>query len=75
MVRCKYQCQSITKRAVYNDKSKALYEAEFTAVMDGSPENKEFFAYTPSGSLKVGQYKADLFEVGKSYYLDISPAE
>jgi hypothetical protein len=51
-----------------------LYEAAFSAVTDGSTENKEFFQYTPSGSLTIGVYKEDVFEVGKEYYIDVFEA-
>ena len=74
-VRCKFKCQSVAKRIGWNAASPFLYEADFSAVMDGSEENKAFFAATPSGSLKVGTVKVDVFEVGKEYYLDITPAD
>ena len=72
IVRCKYTCQSVTKRKHWQQKDRFLFEAEFSAVTDGSEENKKFFEYTPSGTLKIGTYKEDLFEPGKDYYLDIS---
>lgn len=74
-VRCKYTCQEVTKRVAWNDKTKNLFNAKFTAVMDGSPENKAFFEATPCGSLEIGTYKEDLFEPGKAYYIDVSLAE
>lgn len=75
-VRCKYTCQSITTRQAWRQTGEKpyIYEAEFQAVMDGSPENKSFFDATPTGSLKVGMYKNDVFQVGKSYYLNIEEA-
>lgn len=72
MTRCKFQCQSVTK-AKYGEK--LLYTAEFQAVYAGSEENKKFFEWTPSGTLRLGVYKEDLFEPGKEYYLDISECE
>jgi hypothetical protein len=74
-VRCKFRCNQITKRREsYPPPGRFLFEAQFSAVSEGSEENKKFFAYTPSGNLSVGAYQEDLFEVGKEYYLDISPA-
>lgn len=75
-VRCKFRCTSITKRENW-DKSKGpfLYDYEFSAVTGDSDENKSFFAATPSGSLKVGTVKDDIFVPGQAYYLDITPAE
>jgi hypothetical protein len=54
---------------------RTLYEAEFNAVTDGSEENKKFFEWTPSGSLKIGVYREDIFQPGQDYYLDISEAK
>lgn len=51
---------------------------EMTAVVDGSEENRGFFAATPNGQLNlylVSDETAARFEVGKSYFLDITPAE
>lgn len=73
-VQCKFHCQSVTKTMYRqgNGTEKPLYTAEFHAVTDGSEENKKFFEWTPSGSLKIGVYKEDLFQPGQDYYLDIN---
>ncbi len=72
MTRCKFQCQSVRK---FKSQGKFLYEAEFYAVTGDSEENKKFFEWTPSGNLKVGVYKEDIFQPGKNYYLDIHEAD
>jgi len=74
ITRCKFVCNSVKKMKGWSGVSSFLYEAEFTAVSQGSEENKSFFQYTPSGHLSVGTYKEDVFEVGKEYYLDITEA-
>jgi hypothetical protein len=52
-----------------------LHEATFVAVsVSGGDENKAFFAATPTGTLTVGTHHGPIFEAGKEYYLDISPA-
>ncbi len=71
--RCKFKCHSVTKFAGWGG-HEFLWNYEFTAVQDGSEENKKFFAATPNGSLKVATVTSDSFEVGKDYYLDLSPA-
>ena len=71
--RCKFQCNTVTKRKGH--KSPFVYEAEFSAVTGGSPDNDKFFEYTPTGVLKVGIYKEDVFEVGAFYFLDITKVE
>jgi hypothetical protein len=47
------------------------------AVTSGSPENREFFKYTPSGQIRmgvIGNEVARQFEVGREYYVDFTPA-
>ncbi len=73
-IRCKFECVSVTKRKGWVA-NQILYDAEFLAVMSGSEENKAFFAATPSGKLNVATVVPDVFEVGKSYYLDVTLAE
>jgi hypothetical protein len=48
------------------------------AVYDGSPENKEFFKWTPSGSVGlnvVNPAAAEQFIEGAEYYLDFTKVE
>jgi hypothetical protein len=51
-----------------------LDTANLYVVTSGSEENKKFFASTPSGELKVGLHNTNAFEVGKEYYVEITPA-
>lgn len=74
MVRCKFECVSVTKRKGWSGHA-VLHDAEFQAVTNGSEENKAFFAATPSGKLNVATVVPDIFEVGKFYYLDITPID
>lgn len=79
-VRAKLQCNSITKQigGTYDASGKyvsgIVYDCKFSVVSSGSDENKKFFASTPSGSLSLVSVRDDLFEVGKEYYLDFTPA-
>lgn len=70
MVRAKFRC----------DKKEAScdgFQIRMSAVVYGSPENEEFFKWTPGGQLTLGTINekaaAELIE-GQEYYLDISPA-
>lgn len=76
-VRAKFTCGS--KRTYENWKHEEghpfIFEYEFSAVTGKSPENEQFFASTPSGSVKLTAVHDDLFEPGKSYYLDFTEAE
>lgn len=72
--RCKFKCQSVTKRLGYvTGGPQFAYDAEFQAVYGDSPENKAFFAATPSGSIKVATVKDDQFVPGHEYYVDFIP--
>lgn len=47
-------------------------------VVGSSEENNQFFASTPTGEIKLGIVNVDAangLEVGKSYYVDFTPAE
>lgn len=76
-VRCKFLCHSVSKskhwKQVTEPGKEFVYTAKFTAVGDGSPENKAFFDATPSGSIEVGTYTEDVFEVGRAYFVDFTP--
>jgi hypothetical protein len=52
-------------------------EVELHAVYNGSDENKQYFRYTPNGNITLGILNpsaAALFEPGKEYYVDFTPA-
>ncbi|WP_417844814.1 hypothetical protein [Thalassospira sp.] len=69
-VRCKFRCTLVSQ-------SLNGFAVHFDPVISGSPENDEFFKYTPTGELKIGPVRPDVakgFSVGENYYLDISPA-
>lgn len=75
--RCKFLCQSVTKQKKWTQAGEPIqfvYEAKFTAVYGDSPENKAFFDATPTGEIRIGVYKQDVFEPGKEYYIDITEA-
>lgn len=74
-VRAKFRCNTVTKRLNWNSQAYPyLWDYKFSPVTEGSEENKTFFAYTPSGSIELSSVKADLFAVGREYYLDFYPA-
>lgn len=72
-VRAKVRCNS------RNETPGSGTSLSFSAVTDGSEENKSFSDATPNLSLNMtispGKPAADSFEQGKEYYLDFSPAE
>jgi hypothetical protein len=72
MVRAKFRLDSITNYAYGGS------FFSFNAVSDDqTEENKRFSQATPSGKLEVwvnNPAAIEKFEVGKSYYLDFTPA-
>lgn len=71
-VRCKFRC--VSKRE-YSSMGQKLYDYQFSAVMgEGSDENKQFWKWTPSGTLNVSSVTDGQFVTDQEYYLDISPA-
>jgi len=72
-VRCKFKCIGSEKIEGYGD-HKFHWNYRFSPVVGGSEENKSFFASTPSGEIKFQALAGELFEVGKEYYIDLTPA-
>lgn len=71
--RCKFRVESIAPTEPADDTMHIVMRA----VTSGSEENAEFFRYTPAGELKLWTVKkaaAAQLEVGKEYFIDISPA-
>lgn len=77
--RAKFVCQSVTKMVGHGwygvPPGGFIYAAKFTPVTGDTPENKEFFAATPTGSVELSTIREDHFVPGKSYYLDFTLAE
>ena len=65
-------------RCCEKNQSEVGFALKFRPVTGGSPENENFYKYTPGGELSlstVNEKAAEGFEVGKSYYLDFTPAD
>jgi len=79
-VRVKFYCAEVVKGigGRYDDEGKyasgVVFSYKFSVVSTGSEENKKFFASTPSGSMSITALRDDLFEIGKEYYSDLTPA-
>lgn len=76
-VRAKFQCQSINHILTHLPGEQTAI-LTFAPVYDnGNGENKTWSKYTPQGKLEMTVTNPDAvgaFEVGKSYYLDFTPA-
>lgn len=77
-VRAKFQCQSVNHILTHSpgDQTAIL---TFAPVYDnGKGENATWSKYTPQGKLEMtvtNPAAVAAFEVGKSYYLDFTPAD
>lgn len=71
-VRAKFECYGIQDQPEFEQKQVSL-----SAVTTGTDENKSFSKFTPAAVLSMAiSYETpacNFFEVGKEYYLDISP--
>lgn len=71
-VRAKFKVQSVTHQ------EGGVATAKLQAVTSGSPENAEFFKWTPSASIDLSTMNAAAaaqFVPGKQFYVDFTEAE
>jgi hypothetical protein len=76
MVRAKFKC--VEKGEAGSTTTDKHTKVILQAVTTGSEENKTFWRWTPSGRLEMSVLNTQagtLFEVGKEYYVDFTPAE
>lgn len=69
-MRAKFQVTSITHM-------ENGAELKLLPVTHGSPENEEFFKWTPGGEIKLGLLRAEQVEgisPGQQFYVDLTPA-
>ncbi len=71
--RCKFVCQECK---IGNAGDGLIYTYKLAAVTSGSPENEEFWKWTPNGELNFDCVaQRDAFIPGEEYYIDISPVK
>lgn len=84
--RAKFRCVSVTKKQMNvwhpdskENKSEFVYDAEFFVVTNqdshrAGDENAMYFSSTPTGKINIATMRDDLFEPGRSYYVDFNEA-
>lgn len=72
--RAKFKCLEVAKREGWGS-APFVFSATLQPVTGGSPENEKFYAATPGGKIELGTVRGDHFEVGKTYYVDFTPAD
>lgn len=76
MVRAKFYVASVVENDPSNVEDKG-YTINLNPVISGSEENKQFYKWTPGGSIQlstINPIAAAQFEAGKEYYVDFTPA-
>ena len=76
-VRAKFKCESITRRKHWDKEKGEIHDVKLTPVMGNTPENEEFYAATPSGSIELGTVNGEaaaMFELGEEYYVEFFKA-
>lgn len=75
MVRAKFL---VTEKKENHATPESVFTITMNPVTSGSPENDQFYKYTPGGQLVLSVLNADAaaaLEVGKQYYVDFTPAK
>jgi hypothetical protein len=73
MVRAKFKVSSYE---TFLNSGEELRTIKLNVVTDGSPENKQFFRWTPSGQITLGtlnQKAWEQFPLGAEMYVDFTP--
>lgn len=77
-VRAKFRVTQTVQNAAHGKHEKPTHTIRLSPVTSGSPENEEFYKWTPGGSIElsvVNDETAQQFELGQEYYVDFTPAE
>jgi hypothetical protein len=75
-VRAKFKVQSITRREHWDKSKGEIHSIDLAPVTSGSDENKEFYAATPGGSIKldtINEAAGNQFKLGQEFYVDFTP--
>ena len=79
IVRAKFWCIEVTQFSggIGREPSGVRYKFSPVYSNDPSHENKRFWDATPNGTLEmtVKNEAAQIFELGREYYIDFTPAE
>lgn len=69
LTRCKFRCIEAKNSGTSEE---PIVEATLSVVGGDTPENKEFFKYTPGGVLRFYALRRDVFRLNAEYYADFS---
>lgn len=72
ITRCKFKCIEAKNSGTAEEPN---VEVSLSVVGGDTPENKEFFKYTPGGVLRFYSLRRDVFVLNREYYADFTEAE
>jgi hypothetical protein len=76
-VRAKFKVITVTD-SYDSERMQRVAQVELQPVMSGSPENEQFYRWTPGGTIKLGtinEVAAKEFVPGREFYVDFTPAD
>jgi hypothetical protein len=73
LTRCKFKC--IEARNIPESDGTPSIEVSLSVVGGDTPENKEFFRFTPGGVLRFYSLRRDVFKLNAEYYVDFTEVD
>ena len=76
-VRAKFYVSEVKQSRYHSQGSELLTTIKLNPVVSGSEENKEFFRWSPAGSIDLGTVNPAVvaqMHIGDEFYVDFTPA-
>lgn len=77
-VRAKFYVSEVKQSLYHSQQSGTITTIKLMPVVSGSDENKEFYRWSPSGSIDLGTVNpavVEQFHIGDEFYIDFTRAE
>jgi hypothetical protein len=77
-VRAKFYVSEVKESLYQSQNSGTLTTIKLMPVVSGSEENKQFYRWSPSGSIDLGTVNpavVEQFHIGDEFYIDFTPAK
>ena len=77
-VRAKFYVSEVKQSLYQSQQSGTITTIKLMPVTSGSDENKEFYRWSPSGSIDLGTVNpavVEQFHIGDEFYIDFTKAE
>ena len=76
-VRAKFYVSEVKQSRYQSQGNELLTTIKLNPVVSGSEENKQFYRWSPSGSIDLGTVNpavVEQFHIGDEFYVDFTPA-